>query len=648
MIEIFINKNSKNFYLKKKKIILSNLEIVYDDFDKIKKIVLSKKEKYLFYGKINYLYDLKSNKIKPNSTFLLKQIIKSKDFNKVNNFIEGKFLIIKTINNKATSIISDKYCKIDLFYQLYRNQLYISNLIENFNLNDGNKTFNNFSLANILMNYGSYVPKSNTIYDQIKRLNINEYVSITKKNVKIKKLKLDLFKTSNEFNKDKNLYHKKFKTLFLNAIKKRCSNRMNWVYISSGYDSTSILASLNHLVGNKKITAVIAEIKYSNKYGVCNKFEIERTQKICDYFKIPLKKIKLDYSKKKILSQMEEVKIKFKSRHVFSITTNNFYQMAKYIKKKGKNGDRVFNGDVSDGLQNFGFSQFATILDHPSLSFREYADKMFSYIYSPSFFQKISPKKQFEDKIFNFIKKEKNIQISKDIFKKTKKEYFFKFLSPLFLSPSRFPFTNIYNEKLITKKFKEKYCKYMYENYFKDIIMQLKKENLYSSIIHLYNVFHWNSGTVQCCLRSSEVLGIKSSTPFWDSNLIKFFSEMPENWGRGLDIRNTKYALKNFLNNDIDYPTSLQKGPHSYIYDVDPSWSADLDILYHSYLRNLFVKKLKNTNLKKFFKSNIFNIKYIEHLKKKYFQKKYVFGTDLLTLKNLIIFLYFVSDKNLK
>ena len=106
------------------------------------------------------------------------------------------------------------------------------------------------------MNYGSYVPKSNTIYDQIKRLNINEYVSITKKNVKIKKLKLDLFKTSNEFNKDKNLYHEKFKTLFLNAIKKRCSNRMNWVYISSGYDSTSILASLNHLVGNKKITAV--------------------------------------------------------------------------------------------------------------------------------------------------------------------------------------------------------------------------------------------------------------------------------------------------------------------------------------------------------------------------------------------------------
>tara|TARA_Y100000590_G_C15732127_1_gene1017403 strand:+ start:209 stop:2155 length:1947 start_codon:yes stop_codon:yes gene_type:complete len=648
MIEIFINKKSNSFNFEKKKILLSNLEIVYDNLDEIKKIVLSKKEKYFFYGKINYLYDLKSRKIRSNSDFLLKKIIKSKEFYKINNFIDGKFLIIKVINNKATCIISDKFCKIDLFYNLNQNQLYISNLIKNFKFNSGNRIFNNISLANILMNYGSYVPKSNTIYENINRLNINEYVTITEKNVKIKKTKLNLIKTSNEFNNDENLYYKKFKTFFLNSIKRRCSNRMNWVYISSGFDSTSILATLNYLVGNKKITAVIAQIKYSNKYGVCNKFEIERTQKICDYFKIPLKKVKLDYSKKTILSQIEEVKTKFKSRHIFSITTNNFYQMAKYIKKKGKNGDRVFNGDLSDGLQNFGFSQFATILDHPSLSFREYADKMFSYIYSPSFFQKISQKKQFEDKVFNFIQKEKNIHISKDIFKKTKKEYLFKFLSPLFLSPSRFPFTNIYNDKLISKKFREKYSKYMYQNYFKDIIKQLKTENLYSSIIHLYNTFHWNSGTVQCCLRSSEVLGVKSSTPFWDSNLLTFFSEMPENWGRGLDIRNTKYVLKNFLKNDIDYPTSLQTGPHSYIYDIDSRWSADLDILYHSYLRTLFVKILKNADLKRIFKSNIFNIKYIKFLQKKYYQKKYIYGSDLLTLKNLIIFLYFVSDKNLK
>ena len=43
---------------------------------------------------------------------------------------------------------------------------------------------------------------------------------------------------------------------------------------------------------------------------------------------------------------------------------------------------RVFAGDrdageISDGVHNFGFSQFLTIF-HPSLEFREYADKMAS------------------------------------------------------------------------------------------------------------------------------------------------------------------------------------------------------------------------------------------------------------------------------
>lgn len=643
MIEIIINKKYQKKNLKMKNISFLNGELFFDKTDKIYKFLKSKNEEYIIYGKINYIFNYNSKTFKNYSVKLLKKIINKNSFNKLSKFIDGKFLIIKIVNKKIISILPDQFSKIDLFYTNQKNNFYMSDSIENFRNYKNN--FDNISLANLLMNYGSYVPKPKTIYKNIQRLNINEFITINKYLVKLEKKKINLIKTSKEFDQNKDLYHAKFKTFFLNAIKKRSSQRMNWVYISSGFDSTSILASLNRLVGNKKITAIIAELKYSKKYGVCNKFEIERAQKICNYFRIPLKKIKLDYSKKSIISQMKEVKEKFKSKHVFSITTNNFYQMAKYIKKNGKTDDCVFNGDLSDGLQNLGFSQFATILDHPSLSFREYADKMFSYLYGPTFYSKINKKRYSNDKIFSYMLNEKNINLDKNINKKSKKEYLFKYLSPIFLSPSRFPFTKIFNDKLINKTFKKKYSQYMYKNYFQSIINNLKPENLYSSIIYLYNIFHWNSGTVQCCLKSPEILNIKSSTPFWDSNLQKYFSEMPENWGRGLDMNNTKYALKYFLKNKIDYPMELQKGPHSYIYDVDSRWSADLDILYHSYLRNEFVNCLKKANLNKILNTSIFNKKYIQSILNKYFKKKYVYGSDLLTLKNLIIFTFFVLEK---
>lgn len=645
MIEIVIKKNKDNS-LNKNSFTFSNGSIVTDRVSEIKIIKVSKKIKFIFYGKINYIQSSEKIYSSKHNFLQLKKILRSKNFKDLDDIIEGKYLIIKINKDKIQSIVTDKFCKMDLFYKIEKNRILVSDIIKNFSHNYLSNYFNSSSVASMLMNYGSYVPKSKTIYSDINRLNIGEYFELQNNTIHIKKRKIDLPKTSEQYDKNEELYHEKFKSCFLNSIKKRSSKKMNWVFISSGYDSTSVLAALNYLVGNKKITAVIAELKYSNKYGVCNQFEIERAQKICDYYKIPLRKIKIDYSNKNIIKQMREVRTHYTPKHIFSITSNNFFQIAKYIKKNGSFLDSVFNGDLSDGLQNFGFSQFATILDHSSLNFREYSDKMFSYLYGPSFFRKVVSKNFLNDKIFNYLLKEKQINLEKKIKKLNKNKYLFKFLSPIFLSPTRFPFTKIYNEKLITRQFSKKYTSQIYKNYFKKIIERLKPNSLYSSIIYLYNIFHWNSGTVQCCIRAPETLGIKSATPFWDKNLQEFFSIMPESWGRGLEMRNTKFALKFFLKNKIDYPLNLQSGPHSYIYDVDPKWSADIDILYHSYLRKEFIRLLKNQNFKKIFKSQIFNIKYIKHLLRKYYRKQYVYGHDLLTLKNLIIFTFFVLDDN--
>ena len=44
-------------------------------------------------------------------------------------------------------------------------------------------------------------------------------------------------------------------------------------------NSSGILSILNKLHGNEKIRAVIGRVKYSNKWGIVNKPEIDRAKK---------------------------------------------------------------------------------------------------------------------------------------------------------------------------------------------------------------------------------------------------------------------------------------------------------------------------------------------------------------------------------
>ena len=59
---------------------------------------------------------------------------------------------------------------------------------------------------------------------------------------------------------------------------------------------------------------------------------------------------------------------------------------------------------VSDGAHNLGFSQYATIF-HPVSEFREYSDKMASYLFGKNFFKNIINKNEKNDVIFDLLKK---------------------------------------------------------------------------------------------------------------------------------------------------------------------------------------------------------------------------------------------------
>ena len=623
MIKIKINELDKfKFDLKKNIFLLSS-------FEKIYKFNKNFNEEIYVIGIINYyFYKNKIFNFSPKSKIQsdINNKIEGLNLEEIRNFFNGKFILIHTKDKFIKNIFSDLNSEKQIYYFKEKNQIIVSDNLQNFK-KEKNLSYNQNAIAGVIGNFGNYAFDKTTIYGHIKKIGVNEFLNFENKKLNIKKFNLNLEEIKYDLN-EKNF--KDFFELNCELIKARVSKKTNWIYLSSGYDSSFILGMLNYLIGSKKIRAITGKLKYSNKTGVCNKFEIERTKKLADYYKIKLDIVDIDYTNSIFLDQYEENKEILRENHIYALYANNFLTLAKFAKTNSEADSTIFNGDISDGVQNFGFSQFATLLTFEDINFREYADKMMCYLYSPVFFKKILNKEYSKDPIFNFLKKEKKILISE------KTNIKFKYLASLFLSSSRFPLTQIVNDDLINKNKKNYFENYLLRDLFADIVKNVTEKNLYSSFIELYKKFHWNSGTVRGIIGASEFFNIRSSTPFFDSQLIDFFKKLPPKYGRDLSLNETKYSIKWILKNKIDYPLHLQIGPHSYNYDVDPSWSADQELLYESKLTNVFKKQLKTKNYKDIIDNSLINLKYLDKLSNSYIEGKKLSGEKLAHLKGLI------------
>ena len=407
----------------------------------------------------------------------------------------------------------------------------------------------------------------------------------------------------------------------------------NWVYMSSGWDSSSVLAALHELKGSSSINAIIARFKYSEKSGINNQFEVDRAKQITDYFNVKLHVVDVDYTLPDYIDYWQKFIPIFRDNHLYAMFAYNFFRLADYISTRSSSDTVVFNGETSDGSHNLGFSQFASILEHQDLDFREYSDKMNSYLYSPSFLKLISNRQDLNDPIYNIFKQRRlpdhDYDISGEI--NWKNDY----LSSLFFSSERIPFAPILNSPIVKQKAKDEFKELLGNQYFSNSDQKLSPENLYSWVLDLYNCFHWHGGSVRGMLYSSEKNSLKTVSPFWDSRMQVFLSKMPENWGRGLDFNRTKYPLKWTLENKLDYPSHLQVGPHSYLYDINPNWSADHDILFGcSQNHDYFCKRINDSNLCEILSSDYFDIDYLQKCITKYKNKDN--DTPISLLKNVV------------
>ncbi|SVD75167.1 uncharacterized protein METZ01_LOCUS428021, partial [marine metagenome] len=253
--------------------------------------------------------------------------------------------------------------------------------------------------AHALYIYGYRPAKKQTLYTKVKRLGVHERIDWKDGKFSVIKIQKELLNIS-EF--DYIEQHDRYSNLFLDAIEKRSSPKGNVVYLSSGWDSTSILAALVHMYGANKTRAVIGRMNFSKEAGVCNPYEMIRAQKMADYFGVKLEIVEFDYYKRG--PELTEKYSGFMKNQM--VTSMSFYQwldLASYVADTSS-GESVFSGEISDGVHNFGFSQSLTVLDHPVHEFREYSDKMASYLYSPTFLNAILNGSFDNDSIYNFLK----------------------------------------------------------------------------------------------------------------------------------------------------------------------------------------------------------------------------------------------------
>ena len=525
--------------------------------------------------------------------------------------IEGRFVVVQVATSGKCKVWTDQFGRVDIYWQANIDGTVLATCLDFLPVCLDGGLLDVVGVAHALTVYGSRPAKQHTLYSEVRRLGVNQRVSL--EGGKVDVLSRNFTPTMIGQYKERDLH--RYSELFLEAVRARASLNGNVVSLSSGWDSTAILAALVHLFGNRKTRAVIGRMKYSERSGIVNQFEIDRAKAVADYFGINLEIIEQDYCNF-TSEQFGQVQGYLRSNQLSSVTALSQWRILQAVAARAS-GEVLFTGEGSDGAHNLGFSQFITIFHQESQEFREYADKMASYLFGPTFFAQLEKGTHEKDPIWQFFQS-RNSTMKFDPQASGKHAVAAQFFSSFFLRCGRIPLYSLDNAAILTPQGREVYERDSIKIYLNGAASQVSSQNLYSWFLQLYHSFHWQSSTVLSRDYAADAHGVSIAHPFMDAGILDFLSAMPESWGRGLDFNPTKYPLKWMLKNKINYPYHLQVGPHSYLYDVRPGFSLLGELLHASSLNTVFKDALKKGIFINRLDSQVFDTSYIDGLVKRY------------------------------
>ena len=365
-LNIFLNKNSITLDIDNFKIFLEGQ--FYYSFEK---------EKY--------------NKItESNLSQLITSLIKNYGIMSLSKHLEGAYLCcwIDCSNLKA-GFFGDAFNSVKTYYSSKKENIEISTEVEDLILPENG--YDQMSLYSYMML--GYPADCDTFYSGVKKLGSDEYFLFTSES--FKKNRLERFpKKIEEFNKSE---LDKYDEIFENSITSRATGH-NIVMNSGGWDSTSIISKLSKTQGTDSLSSSVFEVLIPDGQSF-NSYEVDKVKRISKFFKIDTDVATIDYNDNSLIEYWESRTEYLKKNHTYFWL--HHLKIADKIGLNANSDTRVFNGEGSDSIHNFGFSQFVSV-NYNDMQLRAIADKGKSYLYSPSFLESFSKNQIAEDKVLNF------------------------------------------------------------------------------------------------------------------------------------------------------------------------------------------------------------------------------------------------------
>ena len=524
--------------------------------------------------------------------------------------IAGAFVIVKCGADGSLNIWTDKFGVGEIYYQQVDGAVYIGSSTRLLPVaDDENRSIDQVALMQAMTVYGARPFKKHNLYHDVRRVGVGEKLVVSPD----EKISFEacgpMWHAPLSYEEPQALH--RYADLFMNAVDRLADPGENWLMLSSGWDSTSILAALVELRGAGNVNALIGRHLYSKRSGCANQFEIDKAKKFADHYGVNLEMVDLDYTDEEanriLFAEMAEL---FQGNQLFNITGCNHWILARRLQRLGIQDKTVFAGEISDGAHNLGFSQFVSMFHPRSYEFRAYADKMAGYLFGPSFLQTLIDHEQDEDPVWQIMSGRRASEAFEPL-AQSRNEVVRQFLRSLFLRRDRMPLVKN-TSPLLTPDGAALMENETMETYIEPFVDVLGTQEHYASILELYNSFHWQGGTVATFHIAMEAHNLRLAMPFRDYGLLNYLAYMPEHFGRGLELRPTKFPLKWTVENRLDYPMDLQTGPHSYTYDVDPRFTHYGELVNHSALRPIFTEVLGQQRYRQRLDARYFDMDYVE------------------------------------
>lgn len=415
----------------------------------------------------------------------------------------------------------------------------------------------------------SYCPAQHTPYRGLRSLAAGERLMVGKGKVTVERRPLLLVSIRSMGEPQLNEYA----DLLENAVLSRASAAENWVEISGGWDSTVVLGILRKHFDAGKVRAIVNAFDFRDGRRY-NPPEVDKSVEIARHYGVPIEIVSTDFGDGALPSRWERAgRIQGEAFAYFWLPA--FHLMADRIREKARPGAAVFVGSFSDAVHNFGFSQFAS-LPYLSYDFRAYSDKLMSYLYSPSFLRKVLEGKCEDDFAYRLFRWHHERTPFADAHRIPRERRLFEYLLPFILGIPRVPFAALPEGELLTARGREELREWLYEHYFKETAEHITPETMYFWLIRLYQHFHLQGSEKIAVETSFRNTGLRPCWPFLDLRLVRFLEAAPEDWGRGLEWRPTKYPLKVYAREKLRIPYEIvESGVHSYIDELEAGHAID-------------------------------------------------------------------------